>query len=284
MWGCEMGANEHGVVIGNEAVWTVEPDEDDDKAALLGMDLVRLGLERGATAQEALDVMTGLLVAHGQGGACAENDPSFTYHNSFLIADATPQAFVLETAGRHWVAERITQGTRNISNGLTIRTKFDLHSRGLHEYAQKCKLWNGEGDLDWAVAFSEGGTTGLTATSPHSRQSRGRALLQPGGASTPEQGEVSQNNRNNSNKSWITAERMMDILKDHEGGICMHGPGFETTASMVSELHTTTTTATRTTADHNNQIKTRHWMTGRSLPCQSPFLEQSIHHLSPGVE
>ncbi len=34
-----MGANEHGVCIGNEAVWTkqaVDPEE-----ALLGMDLVR---------------------------------------------------------------------------------------------------------------------------------------------------------------------------------------------------------------------------------------------------
>jgi secernin len=40
MFGAEMAANEHGVVIGNEAVWTVEPD--DGPAALLGMDIVRL--------------------------------------------------------------------------------------------------------------------------------------------------------------------------------------------------------------------------------------------------
>uniref|UniRef100_A0A7S3P606 Dipeptidase n=1 Tax=Amphora coffeiformis TaxID=265554 RepID=A0A7S3P606_9STRA len=266
MWGCEMGANEHGVVIGNEAVWTVEADLDDyDEPALLGMDLVRLGLERGGTAREALDVVTTLLETYGQGRACAENDPSFTYHNSFLIADPTPQAFVLETAGRHWVAEHITKGTRNISNGLTIRTKFDLHSAGLHEYAQERKLWNGKGALDWAATFSEGGAAALTGASPHSRQSRGCALLQPQSV----RGEVFERNHNN-NKPWITAERMMDILKDHKGGICMHGPGFETTASMVSELHTTD-------SSNNSQSKTRHWMTGRSLPCQSPFLEQSIH-------
>lgn len=40
LWGAEMGANEHGVCIGNEAVWGRE--EIQDQEALLGMDLVRL--------------------------------------------------------------------------------------------------------------------------------------------------------------------------------------------------------------------------------------------------
>jgi secernin len=38
MWGAEMGANECGVVIGNEAVWTKVPEETEK--LLLGMDLV----------------------------------------------------------------------------------------------------------------------------------------------------------------------------------------------------------------------------------------------------
>jgi len=84
MWSAEMGANEAGVVIGNEAVWTHEPLRP---PSLLGMDFLRLGLERGETARAALDVITSLLEAFGQGGACAENDPGFAYHNSFLIAD-----------------------------------------------------------------------------------------------------------------------------------------------------------------------------------------------------
>ena len=117
MWGAEMGANEHGVVIGNEAVWTREVL---GPPALLGMDLVRLGLERGTSAEDSLDVIVTLLERYGQGGACAENDTSFTYHNSFLISDRD-EAWILETAGKFWVAQKLTSGVRNISNGLSIR-------------------------------------------------------------------------------------------------------------------------------------------------------------------
>ena len=48
LWGVEHGVNEHGVAIGNEKVWTIDDAEGARRPALLGMDLVRLALERGA--------------------------------------------------------------------------------------------------------------------------------------------------------------------------------------------------------------------------------------------
>jgi dipeptidase len=115
MWGAEIGANQHGVVIGNEAVFTTEPYAD---TGLTGMDLLRLALERSRTAAEAVETMTRLLEVHGQGGGCGHEDRLFTYHNSYIVADPGG-AFVLETAGRRWVAETV-RGTRTISNALSI--------------------------------------------------------------------------------------------------------------------------------------------------------------------
>ncbi|XP_062825245.1 secernin-3 isoform X2 [Anolis carolinensis] len=104
LWGAEMGANEHGVCIGNEAVWGKEVVYDEE--ALLGMDLVRLGLERASTAEKAVFIIVDLLDKYGQGGNCTESHMAFTYYNSFLIADRK-EAWVLETSGKYWAAEKI---------------------------------------------------------------------------------------------------------------------------------------------------------------------------------
>jgi hypothetical protein len=123
MWGAEMGVNEHGVCIGNEAVFTKGPY---GKTGLTGMDLLRLGLERSATAKEALDIIIDLLEQHGPGGDCGY-DKSFFYDNSFLIMDAT-ELYILETAGKQWIYKSLQKGS--ISNRLALRSEGDAYSGG----------------------------------------------------------------------------------------------------------------------------------------------------------
>ncbi|HRP05212.1 MAG TPA: C69 family dipeptidase [Opitutaceae bacterium] len=107
-WGYEHGLNEWGVAIGNEAVKSRVPAVSN---ALIGMDLIRLGLERGKTAYEAMHVMISHL------------DPKKVANNSFIIAD--PQtAWVLETAGEYWVAKQV-RDVGAISNVFSIERDYD---------------------------------------------------------------------------------------------------------------------------------------------------------------
>jgi len=222
MWGAEMGANEHGVVIGNEAVWTTEPYAE---TGLLGMDLVRLGLERGATAYDALRVIADLMEEFGQGGNCAEHY-AMNYHNSYLIADET-EAWVLETAGCYWVAEKITSGTRSISNNLSIHDNGDLRHPALE------RLASGP-EFEFAQVFSGGGAA--NAISPLSREGRVRQLCQR-------------------NEGKFTVDTAKSILRDHGGGICMHGD-YETRGSQVSTL------------GPENQ---EHWFIEGPFPCREKY-------------
>ncbi|XP_047564774.1 secernin-2 isoform X1 [Lutra lutra] len=213
LWGAEMGANEHGVCIGNEAVWTKEPVGKGE--ALLGMDLLRLALERSRSALEALHVITGLLESHGQGGSCREDPAPFCYHNTFLLADRT-EAWVLETAGRLWAAQRIQEGARNISNQLSIGTDISAEHPELRTHALARGWWGGQNAFDFAQVFS--------LTQQPVRMEAAKARFQAGR-------ELLQQQR-----GGITAEVMMDILRNKESGICMDSGGFRTTASMVSIL------------------------------------------------
>ena len=54
---------------------------------------------------------------------------------------------------------------------------------------------------------------------------------------------------------------MIEILKDHNSGIRMHG-SFGTTSSMVSELR--------------RDGSAQHWMTGKPHPRENEFLPQNI--------
>lgn len=213
MWGAEMGANDQGVCIGNEAVWTRE--EGNPGEALLGMDLLRLGLERGDSAWSALSVITELLQQHGQGGQCREEPEPFSYHNTFLLVDRS-EAWVLETAGRLWVAQRVTEGVKNISNQLTISTEISAEHPELRGVAQAQGWWDGQGDFSFSHVFSPENPPARMELAKQ-RYRGGTALLQQHDGS-------------------VTAEVMMSILRDKSSGICMDSGGFRTTGSMVSVL------------------------------------------------
>ena len=139
-WGYETGLNEAGLVGGNAALFTRplrESAESDTPLGLLGMDLLRLGLERSSTAVGAVEAIVGLLAAYGQWGSAlpGASHRSGSYDNSFLLADRR-EAWVLETAGREWAAERVHSGVRSLSNEPTIRTAQTRSSADLEGYAR----------------------------------------------------------------------------------------------------------------------------------------------------
>ena len=247
MWGAESGSNEFGVAIGNEAVYTHEPLRN---SGLLGMDLLRLGLERGKTALEALNVITNLLEKYHQGGGCAYNDPSWSYHNSFIITD-NQEAYVLETADDWWIAEKV-QDVRSISNGITIRGKGDIRREGIIDHAIQRGYCKDDNDFDFAITFSGGYIS--DTPSPYSRGGKSTILLK-------------------NNIGEITPAIMMNFLREHDAGICMHG-GFESTGSQVSHLK-------------REMEDIVHWFTGTTLPCLSlykpySFSNDDYEYLKPG--
>jgi dipeptidase len=249
IWGAEMGANEHGLAIGNEAVFSKIPAQK--REALLGMDLLRLALERAATARQGVEVITALLEAHGQGGD-ASFAHSMAYHNSYLLADPA-EAWVLETVDRHWAAKRV-EGIYTISNCLTIQDNFDLASADLVSTAVERGWCRGETDFDFARCYSDFLFTRFS--DGHNRCSRTRSVLE---------GE----------RGAITAGTLAGTLRDHgldEGeyrpargllgaAVCMHaafGPVrfSQTTGSLISQLDPRGAT---------------HFVTGTAAPCTGIF-------------
>lgn len=163
-YGYECGVNEYGVAIGNEAIYTKGSKEAAKSFAqgkyplgLLGMDLVRLGLERGSSAIQALEVMTELLEKYGQFGSGLPHVDHMegNYDNSYIIADGK-EAIVLETAGREWVAKKVS-GVAAVSNEPTIRNKYNLSSRNLVTFATQQGWWAYQGatkkEFDFAQSY-----------------------------------------------------------------------------------------------------------------------------------
>ena len=126
-WGAEHGVNEAGVAVGNTTVYTTL-DPRGSAVGLTGMDLVRLALERSATASDAVDLIVRLIGRYGQGGS--GHDPHHApqgrpYWNSFLVADSA-SAFVIDTSGVEFAVETVVS-TRAISNRTSISGFDEMH-------------------------------------------------------------------------------------------------------------------------------------------------------------
>ncbi len=246
MWGAEIGANDRGVVIGNEALHAKAPAQR--RRALTGMDLVRLGLERADTAARAVEIMIALLEQYGQGGDCGHLG-RFYYNNGFIIADPT-EAYVLETAGRWWAVQRVTSH-RALSNAYSIGRDYDAASPDITRHAAE-QGWVGP-DGRFNVAANLTDETRDAVSFGRGRCARGQALLD---RAAPR----------------LTPGAMMAILRDHgdaqdwspantrDRTICMHAADgarrSQSVASMVSELRAG---------------RFIHWVTGTSAPCTSLF-------------
>lgn len=215
-YGHELGMNEWGVVIGNEALFTrdwaaaVERSRAGSPPAsgLLGMELVRLGLERGRTAGEAMSVICSLVERYGQWGSAVPGRPaeSGAYDNSFLLADAR-EAWVLETSGRRWVARQVRQGTWAISNQPTIRTQWDRASADLAGHAVDAGWWNAsDPEFDFARAYADPGTPLQVS---HIRLQRSRQLL-----------------RELTADGGVDVDGAKRILRDHYEDTFLEGPYF----------------------------------------------------------
>jgi len=225
LWGFEHGVNECRVAIGNEAVHAHELPGD---KGLLGMDLVRLGLERGRTATEAKRVITDLLARHGQGGS-ARSDMDIRYYNSFIIADPN-EAWILETFGRYWAAKRVRQRAA-ISNVFSIEEDWDEISDGIEPYARERGWWSAPGRFNFRRAIEN----------PDVRY-RGEARLSASckflaSEVRPDIAALMRHLRDHYDSGTIHHPGRQD--KDPRGwSVCMHpDPGVSATAAgMIAEL------------------------------------------------
>jgi len=118
MAGGEMGVNERGVAIGNEAVFSRYKSAKD---GVLGMDILRATLGASATAKEAVEFICSFVEKFDQGGNGAYRG-SLYYDNSFIVSDPAG-AFIVETAGRRW-AWRAISGHDAISNAYSIEEDY----------------------------------------------------------------------------------------------------------------------------------------------------------------
>ncbi|MDD3627068.1 MAG: C69 family dipeptidase [bacterium] len=246
MFGAEMGANEHGVVIGNEAIFTKDKPE---KIGLTGMDLLRLALERSESAKEALDVIINLLEKYGQGGKCGYRFNLY-YMNSYIIADRS-EVYVLETNKRNWIWKKV-KDFWSISNIPSIEDDFDDCAPGLIEDAVKRGFCKRKSDFNFKKSYSGRFMTWAAGGAP--RECQTRNYLQRF-------------------KKELDIYSLFSLLRSH-GGIQEYRPD-KVSEPMVcfhsaNKLFRRTQTVCSITAELSDK-GCRYFTTGSSNPCLSPY-------------
>ncbi|MEE8557526.1 MAG: C69 family dipeptidase [Myxococcota bacterium] len=227
-WGLEQGLNEHGVVIGNNTVFTHEELELPDEG-LLGMDLLRLGLERARTARQAVEIIAELIERFGQGGKGWMHIP-LAYSNAFLIADRE-EAWTLQTSSRRWAARRITD-LGATSNQLSIEEDWDLLSEDAERFAVDHGWWSPEsGRLNFKRAYRS--TRLLPPVFSEGRLRRSTALLEAARGQTKEADVFALLRDHGGTLAPAAAERDQEAYFT----LCAHNEvQGDTTASMVVAL------------------------------------------------
>ncbi|HXV37913.1 MAG TPA: C69 family dipeptidase [Myxococcota bacterium] len=215
-WGFEHGVNEHAVAIATQRVSSREAIEK--QPGLIGIDLVRLGLERGRSAREALEIIAGLIEVHGQGGSTFQSDARGD-HSAFLLADPT-EAWRLETSNRRWAARRCE--LESVSNHYHIRSDWHFSSRDLADFARERGWWSRSGRLDVALAY--GGDARMSPGSD-ARQQRARELLDQ------------ERGRHDRESFQSLLRDHLEDAAEHGDSLCAHREALEaTTASLIAPL------------------------------------------------
>lgn len=243
MWGGEMGLNERGVAIGNEAVFSRWIKKQDRTNGLMGMDLLRLALHNAATAREAVDILSRLIEREGQGGDGAYKG-SLYYDNSFLITDSR-QAFVLETAAQHWAVKSVT--TDAISNCYSIQDDFEASDQVSSQAAFRPHGGGSARGGRFSFTLQNESKLHRIASRGRVRHARARQML---------------------DAQDFTLASAFSVLRDHGGSssprrgmksLCMHSGRLiksQTTASMIVEYGESGPVA---------------WLTGAPHPCVALF-------------
>nr|KAG5698746.1 hypothetical protein BaRGS_032165 [Batillaria attramentaria] len=129
MWGAEMGANDQGVCIGNEAVWTRLNGPGDLEERLLGMDILRLALERASNASEAVDVI-GQLIESPEGVRNISNELSICTKidrsSPNLVEEAKKLGLYSDDSGPFNFAKVFSDSGKYLESQMSFRYRHGL--------------------------------------------------------------------------------------------------------------------------------------------------------------